>query len=95
VTYDVTGNGTKATTVTYLTFNNGSSGTSQANGAAVPFHKVIPIKGNSLFSTSIFSLVAQASDGTSITCKITVDGKVISTNTSTGSYAVATCSGSN
>lgn len=95
VTYDVTGNGTKATDVTYLTFNNGSSGTSQANDAVIPFHKVIPIESNSLLSTSIFSLVAQASDGSSITCNITVDGKVISTNTSTGPYAVATCSGSN
>lgn len=95
VTYDVTGNGTKATSVAYLTFDNGSSGTSQANDTAIPFHKTVPIKGGSLFSTSIFSLVAQSADGTSITCKITVDGKVISTNTSTGQYAVATCSGSN
>lgn len=93
VTYDVTGDGTKATSVTYLTFNDGSSGTSQANDTAVPFHKVVPIKGDTLFSTSLFSLVAQSADGNTITCKITVDGKVISTNTSTGPYAVATCSG--
>ncbi|ARC55962.1 Putative membrane protein mmpS5 [Frondihabitans sp. 762G35] len=94
VTYEVTGDGTKAMNVTYLTFNGGGSSQAQATSAPLPFKKVIPIKSDQLFESSIFSLVAQADDGTKISCKITVDGKVIQEQTSTGQYSVVTCSGS-
>lgn len=39
-------------------------------------------------------LSAQNVDGYEITCQITVNGKVISENTSTGKYSIATCRGS-
>ena len=49
-----------------------------------------------------FSLIGQmnpvsdgsAADGTTITCRITVDGEVIAEQTSTGQYAAVTCAGS-
>jgi hypothetical protein len=44
---------------------------------------------------NIMSLVAQASSGAndqSISCSLSRGGRVIATNTSTGGYAVVTCS---
>lgn len=95
VTYDVTSDAGTASNITYMTFNDGGSGTEQATDAAVPFTKAVEIKEDGAFEMSIFSLTAQGSaDATTITCKITVDGEVISEQTSTGQYAVVSCSGS-
>lgn len=95
VRYEVTSDGKTLTSVSYLTVNDGKSATAQATGAAAPWTKEIPIEDDGLFETSIFSLVAQAgADATTVTCKITADGKTIQESTSTGAYAVATCSGS-
>lgn len=45
-------------------------------------------------SGSFVSIMAQNKNGSGrITCRIKVDGKVISQNTSSGSYAIAQCSG--
>jgi hypothetical protein len=38
-------------------------------------------------------LSAQSKDGRTITCRITVDGTVVSENTSTGQFGIATCKG--
>lgn len=43
---------------------------------------------------SFVYISAQSKDGRSITCRITVDGEVISDNTATGEFAIATCKGS-
>ena len=94
VTYEVTGDGTKAGSITYLTFNGGSSSQQQEMDAAIPWTKEVAIDDPGLFTSSIFSLVAQAGDGTTISCKITADGEVIQEATSTGQYSVVTCSGS-
>lgn len=94
VTYDVTGDGGAASNVSYSTFSGGGGGTESAANAVLPFQKVVPISDANLLSTSVFSLVGQAGpSGTTISCKITVDGKVIAQQTSTGAYAVVTCSG--
>lgn len=92
VTYTVSGSG-KATSISYFTVNNGESGSEQASDAKLPWKKSISIKDDDLFSSSIFSLVAQNSGSGAITCQIESDGKVISKHTSTGKYAVVACSG--
>jgi hypothetical protein len=94
VHYEVTSDGATLNNVTYLTVNDGKSAQAQDNATAAPWSKDVEIKDESLFSSSLFSLVAQAGEGaTTITCKITADGKTIQESTSTGPYAVATCSG--
>ncbi|MCJ1713234.1 MmpS family transport accessory protein [Curtobacterium sp. VKM Ac-2922] len=94
VRYEVTSDDASLTNVTYLTFNDGASSMQQDNATAAPWSKDIAIKDDGLFQTSMFSLVAQAgANATTITCKITADGKTIQEATSTGPYAVATCSG--
>lgn len=94
VHYEVTSDGATLSSVTYLTINNGASSQQQDTATAAPWSKDIAIEDEGLFTSSVFSLVAQAGDGaTTITCKITADGKTIQESTSTGPYAVATCSG--
>ena len=91
VVYEVTsqGRGT-ATSITYVT--NAQFNQAQENGATLPWTKTVDL-GNGLFSMA--SVVAQAGDGvSSITCKITKNGEVLVENTSTGQYALVTCSGS-
>lgn len=87
IVFEVTGNGvTKASSISYGIGGNQS----QDNGAALPWQK----QSTSNDSFLILSLVAQSGSGSgSISCKITVDGKVVVDNTSQGQYAVVTCSG--
>lgn len=78
--------------VTYTTLNGKNIGQEQANGTAAPFSKTMQVE-DSFFNN--YSVTAQAAEGaTSITCRITADGKVVSEQTSTGQFAVVTCSGS-
>ncbi|HEY0373416.1 MAG TPA: DUF308 domain-containing protein [Amnibacterium sp.] len=93
VTYSITGDG-KATNISYLTVNNGEAGQEQVTNESLPWKKVVSIKDDSLFQTSVFSLVAQNSGSGKITCEIQAGGKVISKHTSSGQYSVVTCSGS-
>jgi len=87
IVFEVTGSGvTKASSISYGLGGNQS----QDNGAALPWQK----QTSSDDSFLILSLVAQSGAGSgSISCKITVDGKVVVDNTSQGQYAVVTCSG--
>ena len=90
VVYAITGSGTAD--ITYDTFQNGSSGTSQETGVSLPWSKTLTASG--LFSA--YSLTASNGSGSgSLACTITVDGKVISHNVSSGQYANVACTGSN
>ena len=85
VVYEVGGTATKAD----ITFSSdGSTGTSQDNGARVPWRKKITVQGESF---PVFQVMAQNNGAGIITCKITVDGKVVKENRSKGEYAIASC----
>lgn len=85
VVYEVTGSGT-ASNISY----GASGGVSQKTGASLPWKHTEPYDGGYDF----FTLSAQNgnNDG-EITCRITVDGEVVKENTSSGPYAVVSCSG--
>lgn len=86
ITYEVAGTAGSANNISYGIGGN----MSQANGTKLPWTK----QAASADSFLILSLTAQSagSSGT-ITCKVTVDGKVIAENSSEGQYAVVSCSG--
>lgn len=87
IVFEVSGKGvTKANSITYGVGGNSS----QANGAKLPWKK----QATSTDSFLMLSLVAQSgsSGNGTISCRITVDGKVIVENSSQGQYAVVTCS---
>lgn len=89
VVYTVTGNSTDAI-ITYTTWDGKKLGEEQATGQALPFTKDVTTRG------SFGGLTLSATTGTTgntITCKITVDGKQVSKQTSTGTGATATCTG--
>lgn len=89
VTYEVTSD---AATANNITYTGDGGGMAQDNGAALPWSKKTTVKGFGLLS-----LTAQAAQGAStITCRITRDGggPPIAEQTSTGQYAIVSCSGS-
>lgn len=93
ILYEVESDGETAS-VTWMSVDGGSVGQQQDTAAALPWSDTITVD-DGLFSSSVFSLVAQASEtATTITCRITVDGEVVSEQTSQGAFSVATCSGS-
>jgi hypothetical protein len=82
---------------TYATANSSGVGQEQDTAAAVPWSKTITAEA-SLARSFVLSgamnpvLDGSGPDGTTITCRITVNGEVVSEQTSTGQYASATCS---
>ena len=95
IKYEITGDGGTAN-ISYSTFTNGSSGSESANGAPLPWSKTITPESSDSWSTfNSFTLSGMGTaDTTTLTCTITVDGKVTSTQSSTGAYALVTCSSS-
>ena len=85
VVYSVTGDGTAD--ITWDTFQNGNSGTQQATGQSLPWTQTVT--GTGIFN--IYNVSASIVSGTTATCTITVDGKAVSTHTSTGQFANVTC----
>lgn len=70
-----------------ITYGTGAD-QSQANGSSLPWTQTVTASEVPF----VMSLVAQSKGSGAINCKITVDGKVKKENTSTGQYAVVTCS---
>lgn len=93
VVYEVTGDGT-ATSISYSTYDNGSFGSQSANGAALPWSSTQTIADTgSVFDLSALTVTAMGSaETTTLTCKISVNGEVVSEKTSTGSFAMVICS---
>jgi hypothetical protein len=88
IVYSVTGDG--QADITYNTYTNGNSGTQQATGQNLPWKATITESG--LFN--LYSVGGTLTSGSSVTCSITVDGKVLSTHSSTGQFASADCTAS-
>lgn len=87
--YEVTGDA-KDTTVTYSTFGDGGSSTSQEQPKTLPWSKDITVKGLGKGGTLT---VTTGMDGGSVTCKVVVDGKESKTSTAQGTMATASCDG--
>lgn len=90
VTYAVTGNGSRASTVTFNDPSGSGASIAQDTQASLPWTKTYTLRQADL--AGLYTLSAQDDNGSSITCTITVDGKVIDTHTATGPYAIASCS---
>jgi hypothetical protein len=86
-TYSVTGNG--VADINYDSLTNGNVGSSSANGSTLPWAKTV--RGSGLIT--IFSVDAILTSGTTVTCTITVDGKVVESHSSTGQFASVSCVG--
>jgi hypothetical protein len=93
--YEVSSDAPTAGNITYSSFGTESDGMQQASDAALPWTVTEEVRTGGDFEFNAYSLSAQSSDvSTTITCRITLDGQVISENTSTGPYSIAMCNGS-
>jgi hypothetical protein len=81
ITYKVGGTATKAL-ITYAT----PAGQEQQNGASVPWRKAFKAP-----DFSVLTVSAQNKGTGTVTCEIDVDGKTKKKSTSSGAYAVVTC----
>lgn len=84
VVFEVGGNASKAD-VTY----GFDSNSSQDNGVGLPWKKESKTSDDFL----VVTMLAQNKGSGEITCKITVDGKVVKENRSSGQYAIVSCNG--
>lgn len=71
-----------------VTAGTPAGGTTQRTG-------LLPITGTFTFSTgeAVYVSVQNQQPAGSVTCRITVDGVVVSENSSSGGYTIATCQG--
>jgi hypothetical protein len=69
--------------------------TAQAPGGTTQRTGLLPITGTYSFGTGdfVYLSVQNQQPAGSVTCRITVDGVVVSENTSTGGYTIASCKG--
>ncbi|WP_210746812.1 MmpS family transport accessory protein [Nocardia speluncae] len=86
VTYEVRGTGSEAA-VTYLGRDQGMA---QETGVSLPWSKDVLISG---WDRIVSMTAANGPAGGDITCRILVDGRVMTEQTSSGPYASASCSG--
>ena len=93
VVYSVSGSGTpKTPLITYATLRGGSGqqGLAQVSNADLPWSKTIKVSGQiTAFSVSVQNGPVGLSY---VVCKITENGKVLTTNTAKGPFAFASCS---
>jgi amino acid transporter len=87
ISYDAGGDSAGAT-VDYTTFSGDSTSDSTAQ-VSLPWHKDVQATG---FLKGGVLIVSAGPNGGTVTCKVTVSGKVQKTATATGPLAVAECS---
>lgn len=86
VTYEVRGASAEAA-VTYLGQDRGMA---QETGVSLPWSKDVPVRG---WDRIVSMTAANGPTGGDITCRILVDGRVMTEQTSSGPYASVSCSG--
>lgn len=77
-----------ASSINYLTAN----GSQQANGQSLPWTYSAQLRALRSGAAVVVTAQRASGDDGTITCTIKVDGVVAATNTSSGQYAVVTCS---
>jgi hypothetical protein len=90
VLYEVEGTAESATITAEM-----PTGTSQGTGKTVPLTTTSGRGLTNTFPRGAFVYISAQNEGATgdITCRITVDGVVISENAASGGYAIATCQG--
>ncbi|HEY4267539.1 MAG TPA: MmpS family transport accessory protein [Galbitalea sp.] len=92
IEYTVTSNGTTGS-VTYDELDNGKIKQQQDTAAKFPWTKTITITSAAFEPTDDVLLAQNTGTGTSIRCKIVIDGKTVANVASKGPYSTVTCTG--
>ncbi len=93
VQYRVTGDG-GASIITYSDITDGKFSQAQTKEAKLPWSGGFDVPRAYMFNPATVSLSAVSSaTSTKISCEIVIDGKSVSTDTATGPYGIAICTG--
>ncbi|NOP99291.1 MmpS family transport accessory protein [Mycolicibacterium sp.] len=87
VTYSVTGSGNSVA----ITYSGRDFNTAQETDASLPWSKDVTIDG---LGKTVTLTATNGSDGGTITCEISANGKTLAQQTSSGPFASASCIGS-
>ncbi len=89
IVYSVTGSGTAD--INYDAFDNGkNNGSSSITNVPLPWTKTIT--GSGLFNSYSVGAYLKSSGGT-VSCTLSIDGKQVSSHTSSGAYGSVSCRG--
>ncbi|WP_231965610.1 MULTISPECIES: MmpS family transport accessory protein [unclassified Mycobacterium] len=86
VTYSVTGSGESVA----ITYSGRDFNTAQETDASLPWSKDVTIDG---LGKTVTLTATNGSDGGTITCEISANGKTLAQQTSSGPFASASCIG--
>ncbi|WP_054600986.1 MmpS family transport accessory protein [Mycolicibacterium fortuitum] len=86
VTYSVTGSGNSAA----ITYSGRDFNTAQETDVTLPWNKNVTIDG---LGKTVSLTVTNDSDGGTITCEISANGRTLARQTSSGPFATASCIG--
>jgi hypothetical protein len=78
--------------VTFTTFTGGQVLQGQDTEATPPWSRTVELRGGSFESYGVLGQMGPG--GTTVTCRITMNGNVLVEQTSTGAYAIANCNAS-
>lgn len=90
VVYAVTGTG-RASAIAYYTVSGGQSGQSTLTDRALPWSKTVTVRGTLTTASSVLTVIGQHAGSGSISCTITLDGKVVAKQTGEGKGSTAQC----
>ena len=92
--YQVDGTGSDVD-ISYSAYTDGISTTQQSTGQALPFEQeyVVSTGGAATYNSYTITATNGAAEG-DVTCRIILDGKVLTEQTSTGPYSTASCTAS-
>ncbi len=88
VVYEVTGPGGRSPEIRFTT--DGMNKTEKAEAVGLPWRRELTIPAGP--GLNVAQVMATNGQGDSITCTITVDGHVVSSNTAKGEYSTVSCS---
>jgi len=92
--YQVDGTGSDVT-VSYTTYVDDITATKQQTGQSLPFEEEFTVGTGGAATYNSYTLTAtNGADGGDVTCRILLDGTVVTEQTSTGAYATASCTAS-
>jgi hypothetical protein len=81
-------------TIGTITWGTPHFGTAQVSGTSSPWHHDVPFPGE-YDGLGVIVVAQNGPENSSITCSILVDGQEVTENTSSGPYAIVTCTSPN
>ena len=94
ISYEVLTDGLSVTHLSYVDFQEGSTVMRESLGMPPPFRHVVTVPKDEPIDLSDFSVTGMGgSSSFTVSCSVSVDGKVVSRNRASGAYGLVNCVG--